>query len=164
MPPAYSSSYYDVWSTMSSALPPMFQTLPTTKSSYNLPAVLDAALIAYKKRTRQNLIAHPLTTQLQACDSPRAILIILQSYAKQFGSSQSGNERLNTWFGPVTNVLYMFYARLDEGVGLVNINLFVGHLALMSIQQRLSPAKVVVAGVGILFLVSDSGFLTWKLL
>ena len=125
MPPPYTTSYYDVWSTMSSAPPPVFQTLPTKKSSYNLPAVLDAALIAYKKRTRQNLTAHPLTTQLQACDSPEAILIILQSYAKQFGSPQSDDERLNTWFSPVVNVLYIFYARLDEGVGSVNINSFV---------------------------------------
>jgi hypothetical protein len=149
---------------MSSALPPVFQTLPTTKSSYNLPAVLDAALIAYKKQTRQNLIAHPLATQLQACDSPKAMLVILQSYSKQFGSSPSGDERLNAWFGPAANVLDIFYAKLDEGVGSVNINSFVGHLTLMSVQQRVSPAKVVVTGVGVFFLVSDSVFLAWKIL
>jgi hypothetical protein len=111
---------------MSSALPPMFQTLPTTKSSYNLPAVLGAALKAYMKRTRQNLIANPLATQLQACDSPKAIMTTLQSYAKQFGSPQSGDEKFKAWFGPAVNVLDIFYARLDEGVGSVNINSSVG--------------------------------------
>jgi hypothetical protein len=34
----------------------------------------------------------------------------------------------------------------------------------MSIQQGVSPAKVVVAGVGVLLLVSDSILLVWKLL
>ncbi|KAH9022480.1 hypothetical protein EDB85DRAFT_1996116, partial [Lactarius pseudohatsudake] len=50
----------------------------------------------------QDLTAHPLSAQLQACDSPAAILTILQDQ--------------------VDRVLYAFSVTLGEGVGLVSVS------------------------------------------
>ena len=120
--------------------------------------IIGAALKAYEKKTKQNLITHPLATQLQARDSPEEMLTILQRQASQLRpSGTAGDEKLKTWLGPVVNVLYSFSATLGEGAGLVTINSFVGHLNLISTGQGISPTKAFFAGVGILLLVSDPG-------
>ncbi|KAH9071552.1 hypothetical protein EDB83DRAFT_256835 [Lactarius deliciosus] len=104
-------------------------------TSSNFKVVFEKALKAYQKKTKQDLAVHPLTSQLQACDSPAAILSILQGQVDQFIQSQSGHEKLKGWLNPTINVLYAFSATLGEGVGLV-----------------FSPAKVIFAGVGVLLL------------
>jgi hypothetical protein len=92
---------------------------PTTSTS-NFNVIFDNALNAYKKKTKQDLTDHPLAAQLQACDSPAAILTIFQDQFDQF--NRSSDERLKKWMNPTINVLYAFSATLGEGVGLVNIN------------------------------------------
>lgn len=122
-PPPYLSAYSELrpsanqYST-SRQIP---QTLPITKSSYNLSVTFDSALKAYKMQTKQNLTTHPLATQLRTCESPDAVLSLLQTQAGQFGSWR-GNEKSKTWFGPVVNVLYTFSTALGEANSTVNIN------------------------------------------
>ncbi|KAI9438464.1 hypothetical protein BJY52DRAFT_547531 [Lactarius psammicola] len=106
-----------------------------TASSSNFNAIFEKALKEYRKKTKQDLTTHPLTTQLQACDSPAAILTILQDQVDQFNQSQTGDERLHKWLDPTINVLYAFSQTLSEGIGLV-----------------FSPAKVIFAGAGVLLL------------
>ena len=103
----------------SSSLP---KTPVATASSSNFTRIFEKALQAYKKKTRQDLTATPLAIQLQECDSPAAIVAILQDQIDQFRQSQRGDERLQKWLGPTINVLYAFSATLGQGVGLVNIN------------------------------------------
>jgi hypothetical protein len=79
-----------------------------------------AALKAYEKKTKNDLIAHPLAAQLQACKSPGDILSILQDKVKEFDQSRSADERLSQWLNPTINVLYSFSATLGAGVGLVS--------------------------------------------
>ena len=93
-----------------------------TASSSSFNAIFEKALKAYTKKTNQDLTAHPLATQLHACDSPAAIVTILNDQIDQFRQSQSGDERLQKWLNPTINVLYAFSATLGAGVGLVNIN------------------------------------------
>ena len=96
---------------------------PATKASFSsFNVIFEKALKAYEKKTKQDLTAHPLATQLQLCDSPAAILTILQVQVDQFKQSRSGDERLHKWLDPTINVLYAFSQTLGEGVGLVNIN------------------------------------------
>ena len=138
---------------------PIPQTLPTTRPPSNPSTIFDAALKAYERRTGRNLIAYPLTTQQQACDSPEAMLTILQSQATHFGLSWVGNEKLRTWLGPVVNVMYAFSATLGGGISPVTINdPTVGYFTLMSIRQRVSPTKAFFAGVDVLFTVSDPAY------
>ena len=94
----------------------------TTSCPSNFNVIFQKALKAYKTKTKQDLITHPLVTQLQACNSPADILFILQDQVHQFEESQSGDERLRRWLDPTINVLYAFSETLGQGVGLVRIN------------------------------------------
>ncbi|KAI9436574.1 hypothetical protein H4582DRAFT_1854102, partial [Lactarius indigo] len=107
--------------------------ISTSSSPSNFQSIFNAALKAYKKKTKNDLLAHPLAAQLQACNSPTDILAILQDKVKEFDQSRSADERLSRWLNPTINILYTFSATLGEGVGLV-----------------FSPAKVISAGVGVL--------------
>ena len=92
---------------------------PHTSSS-DFQSIFNAALKAYEKKTRKDLLAHPLATHLQACNSPSDILAILQDKVKEFYQSESAEERLSRWLNPTINVLYAFSATLGGGVGLVS--------------------------------------------
>ncbi|KAH9046347.1 hypothetical protein EDB83DRAFT_2317680 [Lactarius deliciosus] len=111
------------------------KTPATTPSTSNFKVIFEKALKEYNKKTKQDLTAHPLATRLQACDSPAAILTILQEQVDQFKQSRSADERLHKWLDPTINVLYAFSQTLGEGVGLV-----------------FSPAKAIFAGAGVLLL------------
>ena len=93
----------------------------TASSSNNFQLVFNNALKAYEKRTKKDLLAHPLASQLQACDSPAAILAILQLQVQGLDQSRSGDDRWTKWLDPTINVLYTFSATLGEGVGLVSL-------------------------------------------
>ena len=90
----------------------------TAASSSNLQRVINNALDAYKKRTKNDLLAHPLASQLQACDSPDAILAILQQQVQGIDQSRS-DDRWTKWLDPTVNVLFAFSSTLGAGVGLV---------------------------------------------
>src|SRR5712691_9357772 len=94
----------------------------SSSSSSNFRSVFNAALEAYDKITKSKLLSHPLATQLQSCDTPAAILSVLQDLVQQFDQSRSGDERLRKWLDPTVNVLFAFSATLGEGVGLVSLN------------------------------------------
>jgi hypothetical protein len=79
------------------------------------------ALRAYKKRTRGDLILHPLAARLQSCVSPDAILAVLQEQARAIDQSWNADEKLAMWLDPIVNVLYALSSSLGEGVGLVII-------------------------------------------
>ena len=91
----------------------------TTTSSPNFQLIFNNALKAYEKRTKSDLLAHPLAAQLQACDSPSAILALIHKQVQGLHQSQRSDERLTKWLNPTVNVLYAFSATLGEGVGLV---------------------------------------------
>ena len=93
--------------------------LAAASSSSNFQVVIDNALKAYEKRTKNDLLAHPLASQLQACDSPAAILAVLQQQAQELDQSRSSDDRWTKWLDPTISVLYTFSATLGAGVGLV---------------------------------------------
>jgi hypothetical protein len=95
---------------------------PTASSSTsNFQSIFNASLQAYDNKTKNKLLDHPLATQLQSCDSPIAVLSVLQDLIQQFDQRRTSDERLETWLNPTVNVLYSFSATLGEGVGLVSI-------------------------------------------
>jgi hypothetical protein len=100
----------------------MSQTQPTaTSSSFssNFQLIINNALDKYKQRTKNNLCAHPLAAQLQSCDSPSAILVVLQEQVHELDQSWSTDERWTKWLDPTVNVLYDFSSMLGSGVSLV---------------------------------------------
>ena len=95
--------------------------LSTASGASNFQAVFDAALNNYKKKTKKDLLAHHLTAQLQHCESPSAILDVLnrQYDVQQFVQSQNDGQRSKQWLNATVNILCGFSAALGEGVGTV---------------------------------------------
>ena len=102
----------------------MSQTPATTAASSSSPfqAIFQAAIKSYQKQTKKDLLAHPLASLLQNCDSTNAILAILQDQVRQFDKFHSGDERLTKWLGPTVNVLNAFSATISGGVSLVSLD------------------------------------------
>ncbi|KAH8986720.1 hypothetical protein EDB92DRAFT_1818202 [Lactarius akahatsu] len=113
----------------------MSQTIAATASSRNFRTIFVASLKAYEKKTKTDLLTHPLAAQLQSCNSSSDVLAVLHDKVNEFDQSRSHNEKLSSWLNPTINVLYAFTATLGEGVGLI-----------------FAPAKVISAGVGVFLL------------
>jgi hypothetical protein len=101
------------------SLPFMSHAHPTASSSSNYQLIINNALNAYKKRTKNDLTAHPLVAQLQSCNSPSSILAVLQQQLQGLDQSRRSDERWIRWLDPTVNVLYTLSATLGEGVSLV---------------------------------------------
>jgi hypothetical protein len=100
----------------------MSGTPSTAAASTSFWTVLISALKLYEKRTKKDLITHPLASQLQSCDTPAAILAILKEQACEFDQARVGDDRLTKWLDPTVSVLYAFCAALGGGVGLVCVH------------------------------------------
>jgi hypothetical protein len=96
-----------------------FSVNPTPTSSSNFQLIFHAALRAYEKRTKRDLLTHPLASQLQTCDSPGSALAVLQGQVDDLDQVRRSDERLTKWLSPTVNVLLAFSAALCEGISLV---------------------------------------------
>ena len=96
---------------------------PTPSSSSNFQEIFSAAVKAYEKRTKKDLLAHPLACQLQACNTPASILALLQGQVDDLDRAKTTDERLTKWLSPTVNVLLTFSATISGGVSLVRIKL-----------------------------------------
>ena len=94
-------------------------TASSSSSSPNFQLIINKALDTHKKRTGKDLRAHPLTAQLQACDTPGAILAVLQPQVQALDQSRNADEQCAKWLDPTINVIYTFSNIIGAGVGLV---------------------------------------------
>lgn len=94
---------------------------PTAASS-NSRSVINNALEAYQKRTKKDLLVHPLASQLEACESPAAILAILHQQVQGL-EARNNDDRWTDWLGPTVNILCTLSDTLGEGAGLVSIRI-----------------------------------------
>ena len=99
----------------------MSHTHPTGPSSSNFQLIFNNALKAYEKQTNNDILFHPLAADLQACQSPSAILAVLLHQVEEFSQSRTSDERLTKWLGPTVNVLYAFSETIGESVSLVRL-------------------------------------------
>jgi hypothetical protein len=121
-----------------------------SSSSSNFELIINNALDKYTKRTNNDLLAHPLAAQLQSCDSPRAILAVLQQQLQGPDQSRSSDERWSRWLDPTINVLYTLSSTVGA-VGLVcRRTELVWICTLIFIWQAFSPVTVIFAGIGVL--------------
>jgi hypothetical protein len=116
---AYRRSYPWYTSLGSSAL--MSQTPITAAASSRFQTIFQAASKSCQKQAKKDILVHPLTSQLNSCDSTSAIIAVLQDQVREFDKARDGDERLTKWLGPTVNlnVLYAFSAAVSGGVGLV---------------------------------------------
>jgi len=92
---------------------------PATASSSNFRVIISNALDTYRKRTKKDILTHPLAARLQDCDTPAAILTILREQIHGLDQSQISAERWSKWLDPTVNVFFAFSATIGAGVGLV---------------------------------------------
>ena len=100
---------------------PHTQPTAASSSSINFQIIFNNALKAYKRRTKNDLLMHPLAPQLQACETPSAVIAVLQQQVQGLDQSGGSDSRLTKWLNPTVNVLYVFSAALGEGVSLVRL-------------------------------------------
>ena len=93
-----------------------------SSSSANFRSIFNASLQEYDNKTKNNLLDHPLAAHLQSCDSPNAVLTVLQDLVQKFDQRRASDDKLNNWLNPTVNVLYAFSDTLGEGVSLVSPN------------------------------------------
>jgi hypothetical protein len=89
-------------------------------SSSNFQLIFNNALKVYEKRTKKDLLAHPLATELQNCNSPTKILAVLHQQV-QLDQSLNSDDRWTKWLDPTVNVLFMLSETLGEGISLVSL-------------------------------------------
>ena len=130
-------------------------TTSTSTPSSNFQSIFYLALKSYEKKTKKDLLAHPLAAQLHACKSPGDILTVLQGKVDELDQSRSADERLSQWLNPTINVLYSFSATIGAGVGLVSaVKSTCLSYQPLPISQVFSPASVIFSGIGVLLQVS----------
>jgi hypothetical protein len=94
----------------------------SSRPSSNFKSIFDAALNEYKNKTKNDLVAHRFTAQLETCTSPSAILAALdeQYHIQDFVRSNSGDGGSKQWLNATVNVLSAFSATIGGGVSLVS--------------------------------------------
>ena len=118
--PSYLSSSRPPSLNKHSAFSLMSRSQPTASgsSTSNFQLIINKALETYQKRTKKNLLDHPLASQLQACDSPGDILAILHQQIQGLDQSRGDDERWTRWLDPTIHVLFTFSQTVGT-VGLV---------------------------------------------
>lgn len=133
----------------------MSHTHPTASSASNFQLMINNALDKYKKRTKNDLLAHPLATRLQTCNSPGAIIAVLQEQIQGLDQSQSSDERWSKWLHPTVNVLQTFSSILQAGASMVRFRTYLFEFSTLTFMyQAFPPANVIFAGIGVLLSVS----------
>ncbi|KAH8987491.1 hypothetical protein EDB86DRAFT_2179041 [Lactarius hatsudake] len=108
-------------------------------SSSSFQPIFEKALNEYEKKTGKDLTSHPLAAEIKGCDSPEAILTILEGKANELNQFRSSDERLTKWLNPTVNILNALSATLGEGAGSV-----------------FPPTKIIFSGIGILLVAAKS--------
>ena len=119
----HSSPTLSHYSTLS--LRAVMSTEPSTSTSHSkFVPLFNAALEAYKHKTKKDLASHPLLPSLQSCSSSEAVLTVLREQIPGFSESHNSDDGLTKWVTPTVDVLYAFSDTLGQGIGLVSTELF----------------------------------------
>ena len=77
-----------------------------SSTSSNFETLFNSALEKYAKQTGTHLRDHPLSSKIDSCNSPDAILDVFQEQAQAFDEFRKGDPKLFKWLRPVVNVLH----------------------------------------------------------
>ena len=84
----------------------------------NLQLILDAA-DEYAQQTGVNLSQNPFAVRVKGCDSPSAVLLLLQENLKAFKDYRDNNRKFIECISPVVQVVHAFSGILGQAAGLV---------------------------------------------
>ncbi|KAF8269492.1 hypothetical protein EI94DRAFT_954120 [Lactarius quietus] len=131
----------------------MSSSLRLQASSSSTPAfqaTFQQALEEYKKRTGDDPTAHPLAAEISGCDSPDAILTVLEGKANGLKQSRSADDRLTKWLIPTVTALYALSATPDEGAELPEPSCLITCPFPYVDSKTLSPTKIIFSAINIL--------------
>src|SRR5713226_5501554 len=117
------------------------QPTSSTSSNSDIQLITDA-LANYARITGIDISRNPFATALRQCNSPEAILQLLQERVKAFKEYRDGNRRLIDCLSPAVNVIQAFSGILGAAVSLVShtydgVTLLTFFIRSPSHQQRL---------------------------
>ncbi|KAH8986222.1 hypothetical protein EDB86DRAFT_3246130 [Lactarius hatsudake] len=104
----------------------------------NFQLILDA-VDKYTKQTGIDLKENPFVAKINACDSPGAVLLLLQENLKAFKDYRDQNRKFIDCLSPVIQFVHSFSGILGEAAGLVPFQ----------------PAKLIFVGIDVLFSAAD---------
>ncbi|KAI9431085.1 hypothetical protein H4582DRAFT_1322640 [Lactarius indigo] len=104
----------------------------------NFQSILDA-LDKYAEQTGINLNDNPIADKINGCDSPDAVLRLLQEDIKAFTDYRDQNRKFIDSLSPVVQFVHAFSAVLSEAAGLVPFQ----------------PTKLIFVGINVLFTAAD---------
>ena len=85
----------------------------------NFQVILDAA-DKYAEQTGINLMENPFADKVKGCDSPAAVLLLLQENLRAFRDYRDNNRKFIECLSPVLQVVHTFSGILGEAAGLVS--------------------------------------------
>jgi hypothetical protein len=85
----------------------------------NFQSILDA-VDKYAAETGINLKDNPFANKVKDCDSPDAILLLLQENTKSFKDYRDQNRKFIDCLSPVVQFVHAFSGVLGEAAGLVS--------------------------------------------
>jgi hypothetical protein len=88
-------------------------------SPSNFKLIVDA-FDDYTKHVGIDLTKNPLADALRACDSPNAVLELLQGKAQAFKDYRDGDRKLIGWLKPVVQVVHGFSGVIGQAISLVS--------------------------------------------
>lgn len=101
-------------------------------------SILDA-VDKYTEQTGINLNENPFADKIKGCDSPSAVLLLLQENLKAFKDYRDNNRKFIECISPVVQFVHAFSGILGEAVGLLPFQ----------------PAKLIFVGIDALFTAAD---------
>ncbi|KAH9169564.1 hypothetical protein EDB89DRAFT_2244543 [Lactarius sanguifluus] len=97
------------------------------------------ALDTYVEQMGINLKESPFADKVHGCNSPDAILLLLQENAKAFKNYRDKNRKFIDCLGPVVQFVHAFSGIIGEAAGMVPFQ----------------PAKLIFVGIDVLFTAAD---------
>jgi hypothetical protein len=119
----------------------------------NFQSILDA-VDKYAEQTGINLKENPFAEKVKSCDSPGAVLLLLQENMKAFKDYRDKNRKFIDCLSPVVQFIHVFSGILGEAAGLVSREQSFRRLFLLfSHKGPFQPAKLIFVGIDVLFTV-----------
>ena len=91
----------------------------TTTATANFRLIIDA-FDDYAKQVGEDLTKNPFADALRACDSPNAVLELLQEKANAFKEYREGDHKLIGCLKPVVQVVQGFSGIIGNAISLVS--------------------------------------------
>jgi hypothetical protein len=101
----------------------------------NIQSILDA-VDRYTDQTGISLKENPFAEKVKGCDSPGAVLLLLQENLKAFKDYRDNNRKFIKCISPVVQFVHAFSGILGEAAGLVRRDLSFRYWFFYSLTKR----------------------------